>query len=283
MAAAKPYLVAVFGVPQFEQEILERIFSISASRAHSYALAQGNGASPPDIIMVDGQNQGAMAEAQAFLANNGNVPQLIITRSTANEVRYAVRRPFTATRLLRVLDEMVANHILGTGTGTGTNTGTNIPARGTDDQSTPAPTPQAVAPRSGGGNGAVRALVVDDSLPVRRQVAQALEKSGIEADLADNGQSALDLLKANPYDIVFLDVVMPGLDGYEVCKQIKRDKNKKNIPVVMLTGKSSPFDKVKGRLSGCDSYLTKPVSMQEFTRTLTKCLNHSIAFKPTIG
>jgi twitching motility two-component system response regulator PilG len=111
----------------------------------------------------------------------------------------------------------------------------------------------------------------------------ALERSGISADFADNGDAALDLIYKNDYDVIFLDVIMPGADGYEVCKSIKRDKEKKRIPVVMLTGKSSPFDKVKGKLSGCDTYLTKPVSIREFNRTLNRCLKEPLAFESMAG
>ena len=88
-------------------------------------------------------------------------------------------------------------------------------------------------------------------------------------DLATNGQQAIELINQNYYDSVFLDVVMPGIDGYEVCKKIKRDKRTKHIPVIMLTSKSSPFDKVKGKLACCDSYLTKPVEHEEFQRVVS--------------
>jgi twitching motility two-component system response regulator PilG len=71
-------------------------------------------------------------------------------------------------------------------------------------------------------------------------------------------------------------VVLPGKDGYEVCKAIKKDKH---IPVVMLTGKSSNLDKLKGKMSGCDAYLTKPVSLKEFNQTLSKCLKLPPSFE----
>jgi two-component system cell cycle response regulator len=74
------------------------------------------------------------------------------------------------------------------------------------------------------------------------------------------------------FDIAFLDMIMPGMDGHEVCKTIKRDKTRRHIPVVMLTSQSSPLDKIKGRFSGCDAYLTKPVRRDEFQRTLDRHL-----------
>ena len=89
-----------------------------------------------------------------------------------------------------------------------------------------------------------------------------------QVELATNGQQAIELINSNYYDSIFLDVVMPGVDGYEVCKRVKKDKEKKHIPVIMLTSKSSPFDKVKGKLAGCDSYLTKPVEHEEFQKVV---------------
>jgi len=104
---------------------------------------------------------------------------------------------------------------------------------------------------------------------------------GITAEFAEDAESALQLIATRSYDILFLEVVLPGKDGYEICKAVKEDKDKKHIPVIMLTGKSSPMDKVKGKLSGCDAFLTKPVSLKEFNQTLKKWLNPSQSIEST--
>lgn len=116
----------------------------------------------------------------------------------------------------------------------------------------------------------VRAMVVDDSQPVRKQLEIQLKMLGVSVELAENGEQAIELSKGNKYDIIFLDVVMPGIDGYKVCKFLKQNNHSKSTPVVMLTGKSSPFDKVKGSLSGCDTYLTKPLQHDEFQNIARK-------------
>ncbi len=118
----------------------------------------------------------------------------------------------------------------------------------------------------------IRAMVVDDSQPVRKQLEIQLKMLGVSVELAENGEQAIELSKANQYDIIFLDVVMPGIDGYKVCKHLKQNVRSKETPVVMLTGKSSPFDKVKGTLSGCDTYLTKPLQHEEFQSIARKYL-----------
>jgi twitching motility two-component system response regulator PilG len=115
-----------------------------------------------------------------------------------------------------------------------------------------------------------RALVVDDSPTVRKQLELELAASNIYVDSTETGEIGLELMQKNFYDIIFLDVVLPGADGYQVCKQIKKNPQLKKTPVVMLTSKSSPFDRVRGSLAGCDTYLTKPVDYQQFKQVLDK-------------
>ena len=110
------------------------------------------------------------------------------------------------------------------------------------------------------------ALVVDDSLAVRRQMQLEFELLNDDLDLAENAEQALQAIQQKKYDVVFLDVVMPGMDGYTACKKIKKNYLNKNTPVILLTSKSSSFDKIKGTLAGCDAYLVKPINHIEFTQ-----------------
>lgn len=114
-------------------------------------------------------------------------------------------------------------------------------------------------------------LVVDDSLPVRIQMDQALKQFDADVDFAKTGEEAFDYINNNDYDVIFLDVVLPGVDGYEICKFIKEDKTK-DTPVIMLTGNSSPQDKIKGKLVGCDTYLIKPVGKVVFREVMNQYL-----------
>jgi CheY-like chemotaxis protein len=120
------------------------------------------------------------------------------------------------------------------------------------------------------------ALVVDDSLPVRIQMNEVLKPFTSRVDLVETGEEALDLINRNAYDIVFLDIILPGIDGYEVCKAIKEGKGK-DTPVILLTGNSSPADRIKGNLSGCDTYLIKPISQMAFKEIIIdQYLNGSV-------
>lgn len=109
-----------------------------------------------------------------------------------------------------------------------------------------------------------KALVADDSLAVRRQLEQEFDHLGCELKMVADGDAALAAAQQEHYDIIFLDVIMPGMDGYSVCKGIRRTQKNRQTPVVLLTSKSSHFDKLKGKLSGCDTYLTKPINHNEF-------------------
>lgn len=276
MTAENPYTVAILGIPDFERELVERIFSLSASRDNAYRIVEDSSTHLADIALVDESNSGAVTKFQEISSERESFPIVLIANGQAPADGYSVKRPFTAMRVLGVLDKVVSNEL------------GDAPAR-------PSPAPKTSADKQAAGEAAASgaakspsgniyaALVVDDSLPVRKQVGVALRRSGISAEFAETGEAALDLISKNDYDIIFLDVVLPGLDGYEICKTIKRDKNRKHTPVVMLTGKSSPFDKVKGRLSGCDTYLTKPVSLQEFNKTLNKWLNPPLDFQSMTG
>lgn len=120
----------------------------------------------------------------------------------------------------------------------------------------------------------LRALVVDDSTTLRRLMELTLTPMGMELDFADNGEVAVQLTKTKRYDIIFLDIMLPGIDGYRVCKSIKGDKRTKDTPVVMLTSMNSAFDKVKGIMAGSNVYLTKPLDRNQLMQAIDKCVPH---------
>ncbi len=128
----------------------------------------------------------------------------------------------------------------------------------------PAPTepvaaPSAAPPAASQPAGARRTvLVVDDSPTVRKILSMTLERNGYAVASAPDGEAAIDSLEQSVPDLILLDISMPKLDGYEVCKRIKANARTAHIPVVMLSGKDAFFDKVKGRMAGASEYLTKP-------------------------
>ncbi|MDD5392172.1 MAG: response regulator [Thiothrix sp.] len=114
------------------------------------------------------------------------------------------------------------------------------------------------------------ALVVDDSAAIRKQLEIELRNAQIKAEFAETGEEALEKSGQKQYDLVFLDIIMPGIDGYEVCRQMRSRKTMKKTPIIMLSGKTSPLDEVQGVIAGASTYLTKPVKHEQFQETLKR-------------
>ena len=107
---------------------------------------------------------------------------------------------------------------------------------------------------------AKKVLVVDDEKLIVKGIRFSLEQDGMEVDCAYDGQEALDLAMANSYDMILLDVMLPKLDGFEVCQNIREFSN---VPIVMLTAKGDDMDKILGLEYGADDYITKPFNILE--------------------
>ncbi len=118
------------------------------------------------------------------------------------------------------------------------------------------PTP-ADGPGPGGAR-AARLLAVEDSATQAAALAVLLEDAGYEVVIARSGERALDLVTRDHFDLVLSDVVMPGINGYELCRRIKEDLGRADLPVVLLTSLSDPLDIVRGLEAGADNYVTKP-------------------------
>ncbi len=115
-------------------------------------------------------------------------------------------------------------------------------------------------------------MVVDDSPTVRKLVALTLERRGFRVIAAADGVHAIRELGSCRPDLILLDITMPRLDGYRLCKLIKKHNVTQHIPVVMLSGKDGLFDKLRGRLVGCSDYITKPFEADSLTQKVTKYL-----------
>ena len=123
-----------------------------------------------------------------------------------------------------------------------------------------------------------RILVVDDEPDFASIVQGNLEKEGFQVDVAYNGVEGLEKVKANPPDAIVLDVMMPELDGYQVCSTLKKDDNTCNIPVILLTAvashvTSTRYSHADGMATEADDYIAKPASAEEITRSIKQLLN----------
>jgi twitching motility two-component system response regulator PilG len=116
-------------------------------------------------------------------------------------------------------------------------------------------------------------LVVDDSPTVRKLISGKLEKSGHSVVPAVDGMDALAKINEVIPDLILLDITMPRLDGYQVCKLIRNNPATKDIPVVMISGKDGFFDKVRGRMAGSSGYITKPFGPDTLMKTIESYLS----------
>jgi twitching motility two-component system response regulator PilG len=109
----------------------------------------------------------------------------------------------------------------------------------------------------------LKILVIDDSKTIRRTAETLLAKEGCEVFTAVDGFDALSKIADHRPDIIFVDIMMPRLDGYQTCSLIKHNKTFKDTPVIMLSSKDGLFDRARGRLVGSEQYLTKPFTKDE--------------------
>ncbi len=253
--------IGLIGMPTIEEKRLQAAFEFSKGRHTSY-VDKGL-YTPPDILMVNADEPKSLIEWRAYrnkldAKDITNPPSVLVSRQREfKTAHYQVRRPLIASRIISVLDQ-VANKELEIDDEVAIASIKTINESKTDSTDS--------------NNGGGLALVVDDSLPVRIQMNAVLTPFTSRVDLAETGEEALDLVNENNYDIIFLDIILPGIDGYEVCKAIKEGKCK-DTPVILLTGNSSPADRIKGNLSGCDTYLINPVNQMVFQEVINHYLN----------
>ena len=110
--------------------------------------------------------------------------------------------------------------------------------------------------------GSIKILVIDDSNTIRRSAEMFLRQAGFEVILAEDGFDALAKISDHQPRVIFVDIMMPRLDGYQTCALIKQHPQLKSTPVIMLSSKDGVFDRARGRLAGSDRYLTKPFTKE---------------------
>jgi len=109
----------------------------------------------------------------------------------------------------------------------------------------------------------LKIMIVDDSKTIRRTTENLLSKAGYDVYTATDGFSALAEVVDHKPDIIFMDIMMPRLDGYQACALIKNNDNFKKTPIIMLSSKDGLFDRARGRIAGSDRYLTKPFTKED--------------------
>jgi two-component system, cell cycle response regulator len=246
MSTNEAIVIGCAGLTDNELNALKSVCSISrlSTRPYGFEVA-APGVAAEFVVLADGAD--GAATASLVCASTRGVLWIGAQAQLDREVpQQVVPRPLLASRLLGTLDRLVES------------------SRATARQA------RRAAPAAPAFHPAV--LVVDDSPTVRKQVELVLTGMDAQVSVAATGESALEMAQRQHFDLVLLDVVLPGTDGYSVCRTLKRNPKTRLTPVVMLTSKASPFDRIRGSLAGCDSYLTKPVIKEDFERTVLRYL-----------
>lgn len=282
MTLNEQYLVDVIGFNPVERSMLASIFALAARRDPAFVQFDPNATvgGVADIYLVDAENVEAMTEFRT-MSKRANLPAVMVGSGGDSMGFPMLPRPLQWARLLQALEETVMTSALASGGRRDDDEGT-LPLGKTlsasvAGRSHPGATPpvldSAAAKKRALGD---TVLVVDDNASVRMFMKAKLAPFNFEVDFAETGEEAVGLTGTREYTCVFLDVVLPGIDGYQVCKLIKANKQAiKKTAVVMLTSRSSPFDKLRGSLAGCDEYLTKPLDEDRLLEVIAQFLPSS--------
>ncbi|MAT52504.1 MAG: pilus assembly protein PilG [Porticoccaceae bacterium] len=126
----------------------------------------------------------------------------------------------------------------------------------------------------------LKVMVIDDSNTIRKTAETLLSKAGCQVVTATDGFDSLAKIADNEPDVIFVDIMMPRLDGYQTCALIKNNSQFQSTPVIMLSSKDGLFDKAKGRIVGADDYLTKPFSKSELFDALARHSGRDVGAEP---
>ena len=132
------------------------------------------------------------------------------------------------------------------------------------------PSPSNQAEQNSDALSALKVMIIDDSKTIRKSAETLLSKEGCNVLTAEDGFEALALIAKHKPDIIFVDIMMPRLDGYQTCTLIKNNRQFRGTPVIMLTSKDSIFDKARGRIVGSEEYLTKPFTRDDLLQAINR-------------
>lgn len=246
----KAVRVCFIDLPQADQATFKRVITFCAARGQHFEVTSSVDA---DVLITNDQTHSIQSAEEK---QDGHLLLIVSNDQYCQSGDIQLQRPLLVTRVMRTmetLNKLVIARVKKS----------NAPTPG---EPLKIPTP----------NKSYLALVIDDSSAIRKQLEIELRTSGLQSEFAESGEEALEKIATDSnYDLIFLDIMMPGIDGYETCEKIRKDPRYKKTPVIMLSGKTSPLDEVKGVLAGASTYLTKPIKHQQFqevTQRITRWL-----------
>lgn len=256
------FSVALIGFSEFERSTFDSFFRLTARRTPAYVRVED--VEVADAVIVDTDAGATLALGAGVLAK-----ALGVGSHAQPTALGMLTRPINMMAIMRRLDAHLGQQTAPTPAAPAATPdptaplGTNVVALHPVPQAA-APRPLALPPSAAflPATSVEDILVVDDSDIALRFMAQHLNRYGFRVSLCHTGEEALSLIQTRHYTFVFMDVNMPGMDGYAACRRIKQQPyaaGRSAPDVVMLTSRSGTFDKLRGTLAGCDAYLTKPL------------------------
>jgi two-component system, cell cycle response regulator len=271
------YSIEVIGFSPTELMALASVFELSSRRVPKFARHNSPG-TPPDILLIDANDMDAVRLLQERNAAE-LIPAILIGDSNRGTRWPVLPRPIRWMKLFQAFDAAVAPPSAEVQAKPAEVAAVPHVQASAQASIAPAGIPAAtttVGERSGAWHAqkpkADWVLVVDDNQTVREFMKSKLAAFSFNVDYAESGEQAIGFTGQKHYACIFLDVIMPGIDGYQVCRLIKSNRSAQKTAVVMLTSKDSPFDKIRGSMSGCDAYLTKPVDEEKLLETIARFL-----------
>lgn len=252
-AKGREFRVGIIGFSPVERSLIAGVCKLSQARVGGAAGASNRfnlidliAAQKADIYLIDAESANPRQKEFIDQAYSTGIPLVLVSKESKESTctnEYNLTHKQLIGLLLRKLDKIVDDHF-------------KVP----------------VEPRVNPSSHTKKCLVVDDSQLVRAQMELILNEyaSSLDVEFAEDAETALQRVKVQRFDIIFLDVMLPEMDGYKACKLIKADPDTSATPVVMLTSKKSPFNRMHGALVGCDKYLTKPVDAEKVNETLAR-------------
>jgi twitching motility two-component system response regulator PilG len=249
--------VSLINFPEIDHLKLQKILQLS--KTSSYSISVFNPQSETDLWFFYGENYLQQEEFKQ-LSEQHYSRVIIVAKQTPQINCHHLALPLIASRVLSLLDRI---------TGKQPTANNEIPPAKVSEKN-PAYLPSEAYSSESAEKLLYRVLVVDDSVPMQKALAAEIKKldTPTEIDFANTGEEALQYTEKNTYDFIFLDIIMPGIDGFETCTQMRKSPKLKKTPIIMLSAKTSPLDEVKGVMAGCTTYMTKPIVHEEFQKVI---------------
>ena len=296
MTSKKIYQVTTAGLDVRDVRLIEIVFKHSQYNKYEFLLVPMTQLESADLLIANTvEPQGLEAISQLQRAHREIPVIAALPRGAVSSTRHAISIDRLTLQLLPILNRVIdlefsppqasatlpAKHVFTTQPEQRINTISKLAEAALPKSNL------VVLPPALGLDGALterlRVLIVDDSPTVRQQLAQAFNRMGIVSEVAASARQALDRLAVATFNLALVDVVMPEMDGYKLTRAIKRIKSCRQMPVIILTSKSSPFDLARGALAGCNTYLTKPVPLKDLEQAVIKQLRKSLAIDDISG